>query len=89
VIYTVIQSLTADGRDRGLDYKISGFQVPPGCWDAQVRGRPPPRRRQPDVIVVIVIDVKTPERGNRGEQRGQHKGFWVSGFWVSQQLSTV
>lgn len=31
-----LQSLTADGRDRGLDYKISGFHVPPGCWDARV-----------------------------------------------------
>lgn len=30
VMYTVIQSLTRDGRDRGLDYKISGFHVPPG-----------------------------------------------------------
>lgn len=37
VIYTVIQSLTADGRDRGLDYKLSGFHVPPGSPDAQVR----------------------------------------------------
>eukprot|EP01025_Chloroclados_australasicus_P001864 TRINITY_DN10447_c0_g2_i1.p1 TRINITY_DN10447_c0_g2~~TRINITY_DN10447_c0_g2_i1.p1 ORF type:complete len:235 (-),score=5.41 TRINITY_DN10447_c0_g2_i1:245-949(-) len=36
VIYTVIQSLTRDGRDRSLDYKISGFHVPPGCWDAEV-----------------------------------------------------
>lgn len=38
VLYTVIQSLTADGRERGLDYKLSGFHVPPGCWDAQVGG---------------------------------------------------
>jgi hypothetical protein len=36
VMYTVIQSLTRDGRDRSLDYKISGFHVPPGCWDANV-----------------------------------------------------
>jgi ureidoacrylate peracid hydrolase len=36
VAYTVIQSLTQDGRDRGLDYKMSGFHVPPGSWDAQV-----------------------------------------------------
>eukprot|EP01023_Acetabularia_acetabulum_P042077 TRINITY_DN4129_c0_g1_i2.p1 TRINITY_DN4129_c0_g1~~TRINITY_DN4129_c0_g1_i2.p1 ORF type:complete len:261 (-),score=25.52 TRINITY_DN4129_c0_g1_i2:391-1074(-) len=36
VIYTVIQSLTKDGRDRSLDYKISGFHVPPNSWDAQV-----------------------------------------------------
>jgi hypothetical protein len=32
----VIESLTADGRDRSLDYKISGFHVPKGSWDAQV-----------------------------------------------------
>jgi hypothetical protein len=38
VMYTVIQSLTRDGRDRSLDYKISGFHVPPGCWDANVSG---------------------------------------------------
>mmetsp|Transcript_4414 Transcript_4414/g.11360 ORF Transcript_4414/g.11360 Transcript_4414/m.11360 type:complete len:258 (+) Transcript_4414:191-964(+) len=36
VMYTVIQSLTLDGRDMSLDYKISGFHVPPGCEDAQV-----------------------------------------------------
>src|SRR5438067_2413448 len=31
VIYTVIESLTEDGRDRSLDYKISGLHVPKGC----------------------------------------------------------
>ena len=36
VIYTVIESLTQDGRDRSLDYKITGFNVPKGSWDAQV-----------------------------------------------------
>ena len=36
VIYTVIENLTLDGRDRGLDYKITGFNVPKGSWDAQV-----------------------------------------------------
>jgi len=36
VIYTVIESLTNDGRDRSLDYKITGFNVPKGSWDAQV-----------------------------------------------------
>lgn len=36
VVYTVIQSLTANGRDRGLDYKLSGFHVPPGSPDAQM-----------------------------------------------------
>ena len=36
VMYTIIQSLTADGRDQSLDYKISGFHVPPGSFDAEV-----------------------------------------------------
>ena len=36
VLYTVIESLTGDGRDRSLDYKISGLHVPKGAWDAQV-----------------------------------------------------
>lgn len=30
VMYTVIESLTSDGRERGLDYKISGLLVPKG-----------------------------------------------------------
>jgi ureidoacrylate peracid hydrolase len=36
VIYTFIESLTEDGRDRSLDYKITGFNVPKGSPDAQV-----------------------------------------------------
>jgi ureidoacrylate peracid hydrolase len=36
VLYTVIENLTADGRDRSLDYKISGLNVPRGSWDAKV-----------------------------------------------------
>ena len=36
VLYTIIESLTADGRDRSLDYKISGFNVPKGSPDARV-----------------------------------------------------
>ncbi len=36
VTYTVIESLTADGRDRSLDYKITGFNVPKGSPDAKV-----------------------------------------------------
>jgi ureidoacrylate peracid hydrolase len=36
VIYTVIENLTRDGRDRSLDYKISSINVPKGSWDAQV-----------------------------------------------------
>lgn len=36
VIYTTIESLTLDGRDRSLDYKITGFNVPKGSWDGRV-----------------------------------------------------
>jgi ureidoacrylate peracid hydrolase len=36
VMYTVIRNLTRDGRDRSLDYKITGFSVPPGSWDGDV-----------------------------------------------------
>lgn len=36
VIYTTIESLTLDGRDRSLDYKITGFHVPKGSWDGKV-----------------------------------------------------
>ncbi len=36
VTYTVIESMTADGRERSLDYKISGFNVPKGSPDAQM-----------------------------------------------------
>ncbi len=36
VIFTVIESLTADGRDRSLDHKISNLHVPRGSWGAKV-----------------------------------------------------
>ncbi len=36
VMYTVIESLTRDGRDRSLDYRITGFHVPKGSWDGRV-----------------------------------------------------
>lgn len=36
VMYTTIESLTLDGRDRSLDYKITGFNVPKGAWDGKV-----------------------------------------------------
>jgi ureidoacrylate peracid hydrolase len=36
VLYTTIESLTKDGRDRSLDYKITGFHVPKGSHDGKV-----------------------------------------------------
>ena len=34
--YTVIESLTLDGRDRSLDHKVSGIFAAKGSWQAQV-----------------------------------------------------
>lgn len=36
VMYTVIENLTKDGRDRSLDYKICDFFVARGSWEAKV-----------------------------------------------------
>jgi len=36
VMYTTIESLTLDGRDCSLDYKITGLHVPKGSWDGKV-----------------------------------------------------
>jgi nicotinamidase-related amidase len=36
VIYTVIENLTRDGRDRSLDYKLSNIFVAKGSWQAKV-----------------------------------------------------
>jgi ureidoacrylate peracid hydrolase len=36
VTYTVVESMTRDGRDRSLDYKITGFHVPKGSPDAEM-----------------------------------------------------
>jgi ureidoacrylate peracid hydrolase len=49
VIFTVIENLTRDGRDRSLDYKISRLHVPRGSWDAQVPDEIAPG---PDEIVI-------------------------------------
>ncbi|MFJ4440740.1 cysteine hydrolase family protein [Pseudomonas sp. NPDC089422] len=36
VVYTVIESLTSDGRDRSLDHKLSGLFVAKGSWEGKV-----------------------------------------------------
>ena len=36
VLFTVMENLTRDGRDRSLDYKLSGISVEKGSWDARV-----------------------------------------------------
>ncbi|MEO6298154.1 MAG: isochorismatase family cysteine hydrolase [Paracoccaceae bacterium] len=42
VMYTVMENLTADGRDRSLDYKLSKFFIAKGSWDAKVLDQLPP-----------------------------------------------
>ena len=36
IIYTTIECLTRDGRDRSLDYKVSGIFVARGSWQGEV-----------------------------------------------------
>jgi nicotinamidase-related amidase len=36
VIYTVMENATADGRDRSLDYKLSGIDIAKDSWAAKV-----------------------------------------------------
>lgn len=36
IIYAVMENLTDDGRDRSLDYKLSGISIAKGSWDAKV-----------------------------------------------------
>ena len=49
VMYTVVESLTLDGRDRSLDYKISGIFAAKGSWEAEVIDE---LRPDPDDIII-------------------------------------
>jgi nicotinamidase-related amidase len=42
VVYTVMENLTRDGRDRSLDYKLSGFNIPKGSKGAHIASRAEP-----------------------------------------------
>lgn len=44
VMYTVMENLTEDGRDRSLDYKLSNFFIAKGSRDAKVLDALAPRR---------------------------------------------
>ena len=72
IIYTVIESLTKDGRDRSLDYKISGLDVPRGSWDARVLDEVAPeadeiilRKTSSNVFVSTNIDYVLRNLGTR------------------------
>lgn len=51
VLFTVIESLTEDGRDRGLDYKITGFNVPKGS----------PWAKMPELVAPIGDEIVIPK----------------------------
>jgi nicotinamidase-related amidase len=48
VVYTVMENLTADGRDRSLDYKLSGFNIAKGSTGAAI---PAPFQPRGDEII--------------------------------------
>lgn len=47
VLHTVIAAQDGRLRDTGLDYRLSGFRVPPGCWDAAPVPAAAPARGEP------------------------------------------
>jgi ureidoacrylate peracid hydrolase len=63
VVYSVIENMARDSRDRSLDYKISGIDVPRGSNDAQVLDQIPPtddemvfRKTSSNVFISTNID---------------------------------
>lgn len=88
VMYTVIESLTLDGRDRSLDYRITGFHVPRGSWDAQVLEEVAPRgdeivlpKTSSNVFVSTNIDYLLRNMGKRQ--------LVVAGFITDQCVSSA
>jgi nicotinamidase-related amidase len=49
VVFAVIENLTEDGRDRSVDYKLSGISIAKGSWEAKVVDAIVPK---PDEIVL-------------------------------------
>ena len=88
VMYTVIENLTLDGRDRGLDYRITGFNVPKGSWDGQVLSEIAPQgdeivfpKTSSNVFVSTNIDYVL-----RGMEKRQ---IVMSGFITDQCVSSA
>lgn len=88
VMYTVIESLTLDGRDRSLDYRITGFHVPRGSWDAQVLDEVAPQgdeivlpKTSSNVFVSTNIDYLLRNMGKRQ--------LVVAGFITDQCVSSA
>lgn len=87
-MYTVIENLTHDGRDRSLDYRITGFNVPKGSWDARVLEEIAPEgdeivfpKSASNVFVATNIDYILRNMGKRQ--------LVVSGFITDQCVSSA
>ena len=78
VVYTVIENLTRDGRDRSLDYKLSDFFIAKGSREARVldahRARRGRDRHPQNVVERLQLDeyrlrAPQPRRGRPGRDR--------------------
>ena len=90
VLYTTIESLTKDGRDRSLDYKITGFHVPKGSWDGKVideiapgRGRD---RAAEDLVQRLRLD---PHRLSAAQSRRPAAGAFAGSSPTSAWNSAI
>jgi len=75
VIYTVMENLTRDGRDRSLDYKLSDFFIARGSWEAKVidalapvtleilGGRMPIQANEPWLSIVPIAESRSSYNG--------------------------
>ena len=76
VMYSVIESMTQDGRDRGLDYKITGFHVPRDSWDARVISELERSYRLEDSVIkfmTVRLDQEAPQKPE-GEPKEPERG---------------
>ena len=77
VMYTLIRNLTKDGRDRSLDYKITGFNVPPGSWDGEVIDAIKPLEDE-IVIPKTSSNVFVLDQHRLRPAQSRHAGIWSS-----------
>ena len=80
VVYAAVENMTGDGRDRSLDYKISGIDVPRGSWDARVLDEIAPaeaemifRKTSSSVFISTNIDYVLRNLGVRSPSDPRHR----------------
>jgi ureidoacrylate peracid hydrolase len=84
VVYAAVENMTRDGRDRSLDYKISGIEVPRGSWDAQIIDEIAPgtdemvfRKTSSNVFISTTPTLPSPACGG-----GKGGGYWAISEWA-------